>query len=79
MVFFEHDGTKHEYEFDKIRVCDGAYRIRSNHFLNEPAYSHVVKYASHYEGQLVQYTPAVDEALDNIHLTDTLADMHYYD
>lgn len=79
MVFFEHDGTKHEYEFDKIRVCDGAYRIRSNHFLTEPAYSYVVHYPNTREEKIVKYVPAVDEALDNIHLTDTLADMHYYD
>lgn len=79
MVFFEHDGIKHEYEFDKIRVCDGAYRIRSNHFLNEPAYKYKAKYNDAWTEKSLMYTPVIDEALDNIHLTDTLADMHYYD
>ena len=32
IVLFEHDGTKQKFEFDKITVCDGAYRVRSNHF-----------------------------------------------
>ena len=66
-VFFEHDGAKKEYEYDKICVCEGAYRIRSNHFLTTDAYNYI-KPRPQNRGALL----CVDEMLDNIKLTGVL-------
>lgn len=66
IVFFEHDGTKAEYEFDKITVTDGVYRVRSNHYLEEDAYRYKHKYND------LKVQPIIAEALDNIVLTDLL-------
>ncbi len=41
LVFFEHDGTLGQDAFKKIAVCDGAYRIISNHFITTFAYDYV--------------------------------------
>lgn len=69
IVFFEADGTKAEYEFDKITVTDGVYKIRSNHYLEEDAYRFKYKYRN------MRVQPIVAEALDNIALTDLLKDV----
>ena len=70
LVFFEHDGTKTEFEYDKITVCDGAYRIRSNHYIVSEIYS-VVCASKRFEGNLVNYSESLvmAEALDNIQLS----------
>lgn len=41
-VFFEHDGTKQQFEYDKREICTGAYRIFSNHFIltDDYVYAH---------------------------------------
>lgn len=67
-VFFEHDGTKDKFEYEKICVCDGAYRIRSNHFILETGY--MAKY--NYWDKRHRPILCIAEALDNISLTDKL-------
>lgn len=64
IVFFQHDGTKDKFEFDKIQVCEGAYRIKSNHFDLENAY--MIKHAPHCARQDVPLV--MSEMLDNIKL-----------
>ena len=66
-VFFEHDGVKHEYEFDKIQVADSAYRIRSNHYILEWAYSDKHPHRKDRPPILV-----MSEAMDNIRLSSRL-------
>lgn len=68
-VFFEHDGRKNIYEFDRIEVAPSAYRVRSNHFFNENAYRFVASYLEH-----IWPEPVMAEMLDNVSLTDKLAD-----
>lgn len=65
-VFFEPDGTKDRFEYEKIEVIPGAYRIRSNHFLINNEYNFV------HPALIEQDNPhvhVISEMLDNIHLS----------
>ena len=70
LVFFEHDGTKQDFEYDKITVCDGAYRIKSNHYIETNEYAAVLEPAR--SGDTEQESLVVAEALDNIKLSKWL-------
>ena len=63
-VFFEHDGTLDKFDFRKITVCPGAYRIQSNHFDAAPEYD------ARHPNKSIQHIPplVVAEMLDNIKL-----------
>lgn len=63
LVFFEHDGAKKDFEYDKIRVCVGAYRIKSNHYIVSDDYRFVCPRLNYSESLVVA------EALDNIKLS----------
>ena len=64
-VFFEQDGLKKRFEYEKIEVVPGAYRIKSNHFLIDLEYNfvHPVDHQEH------EHTHVISEMLDNIHLS----------
>ncbi|MBO7642796.1 MAG: hypothetical protein J6S74_01535 [Alphaproteobacteria bacterium] len=71
LVFFEHDGNKKEFEYDKITVCDGAYRIVSNHQIVTNDYSVVCAPIPFFGGYITDPEPTViAEALDNIRVID---------
>ncbi len=84
LVFFEHDGNLDAYQVNKICVCDGAYRIQSNHFCNEPSYYYTLN-RHHDISERIRinnscgFTLAIEEALGNIHLSGRLSDMKFYD
>lgn len=65
-VFFEHDGTKDKFEYEKQEVAPGAYRILSNHFFLASEYGYKYKLPS-----TPFFIPSlcIAEALDNISLT----------
>ncbi len=66
IVFFEHDGTKRDFEYDKISVCQGAYRIKSNHYVVTNDYEMVCENVSDISyGESV----VIAECLDNIKLS----------
>lgn len=74
IVFFEHDGYKDKYQFDKIKVCATedveAYKLKTNHHLDAPEY----RYGNKYNDSFAYFiSMGVAEALDNIGLTDKLA------
>ena len=69
IVFFECDGNKTGYEFEKNMVDDGIFRIRSNHYVVEDAYRFKYPYVN------LTIQPIIAEALDNISLTGLLKDM----
>ena len=66
LVFFEHDGYKDKFEYEKQEVAPGAYRILSNHWCTASEYGYKYTFLN-----LPFYTPSlcVAEALDNISLT----------
>lgn len=64
-VFFEHDGTKDRFEYEKTEVASGAFRIKSNHFLIDPQYNFVYQVQKPER----QHTHVISEMLDNIHLS----------
>ena len=71
-VFFENDGYKNRFEFEKCEIsvpkipnCR-AYRVKSNHYILEPIYT----YKYHFPGgRFGQPSLVISEALDNISLT----------
>lgn len=71
-VFFENDGYKNRFEFEKCEItvpkipnCR-AYRVKSNHYILEPIYN----YKYHFPGgRFGQPSLVISEALDNISLT----------
>ncbi len=63
-VFFEHDGTKNKFQFDKICVAPGAFRIKSNHFLTDTEYDFIYTYTDVNHS----HTHVISEMLDNIKL-----------
>ena len=63
-VFFEQDGTKEKFEYEKIEVATGAFKIKSNHFLIDYEYNFVAQ-APEYR----PHTHVISEMLDNIHLS----------
>ena len=78
IVFFEHNGYKDKYQFDKTKICTTggveAYRLKTNHHLYGPEYARGDKYSFVYNNNVVYYiSMGVAEALDNIGLTDKLA------
>lgn len=66
LVFFEHDGYKDKFEYEKQEVMPGAYRILSNHWCTASEYGYKYTFLN-----LPFHTPSlcVAEALDNISLT----------
>ncbi len=64
-VFFEQDGTKKRFEYEKTEVAPGAFRVKSNHFLIDLEYNfaHPVEHPEH------EHTHVISEMLDNIHLS----------
>ena len=63
-VFFEHDGTKNRFEYEKINVTENAFKIKSNHFLNDFGYNFI--------NILPDWRPhihVISEMLDNIKLS----------
>lgn len=66
IVFFEHDENKKGFEYEKLTVCDGAYRIRSNHYVVTSDYEVVCESAP---GMAHGESLIVAEALDNISLS----------
>ncbi len=70
LVFFEHDGTKKEFEYSKIKVCKGGYRIKSNHYIVTDSYE-IVCAPIFFNGQKLEYKESlvVAEALDNVNLS----------
>ncbi len=66
LVFFEHDGYKDKFEYEKQEVAPGAYRILSNHWCTASEYGYKYTFLN-----LPFYTPSlcIAEALDNISLT----------
>jgi len=65
-VFFESDGTKKRFEYEKIKIAQNAFRIKSNHFLIDSEYdvAHVPVDKEH------PYVHVISEMLDNIHLSE---------
>lgn len=63
-VFFEQDGSKEKFEYEKIEVAPGAFKIKSNHFLIDCEYNFVAQ-APEYR----PHTHVISEMLDNIHLS----------
>lgn len=64
-VFFEPDGTLGKFEYKKIMVATGAYRILSNHFFVDSEYNFISQSPEHRP-----HTHVVSEMLDNIHLSE---------
>lgn len=64
-VFFEHDGKKGRFEFDKISVTPNAFRVRSNHFLVDNEYGFLWRF--YHEAH--SHIHVVSEMLDNIKLS----------
>lgn len=64
-VFFEPDGSKGRFEYEKIAVTTGAYRIKSNHFLLNPEYKQVAP-----EKEYCPHVHVLSEMLDNTHLSE---------
>ena len=69
IVFFEHDGTLQKFKFEKVNVCGGAYRVRSNHFDWGYEYNNVHPIPNK------MHTPplVMGEMLDNIRLRDNVS------
>lgn len=63
-VFFEPDGTKEKFEYEKIEVATGAFKIKSNHFLIDYEYNFVAQAPEHRP-----HTHVISEMLDNIKLS----------
>ena len=64
-IFFEPDETKKRFEYDKIEVAPGAYRIKSNHFLLNPEYNFIAQ-----STESRPHIHVISEMLDNIHLSE---------
>ena len=64
LVFFEPDGTKDRFEYEKIEVAPGAFIIKSNHFLTDAEYGF-----KHPTDNLTPHIHVISEMLDNIHLS----------
>lgn len=78
-VFFEPDGTKKQFEYEKIEVAPGAFRIKSDHFLEDSEYNFVSQ-----DTERRPHIHVISEMLDNIHLSknafklpDKIADKNY--
>ena len=63
-VFFEPDGTKERFEYEKIEIAPGAFRIKSNHFLKDFEYNFV-----HTAPDYFPHIHVISEMLDNIKLS----------
>lgn len=63
-VFFEHDGSKERFKYEKIEVAPGAFRIKSNHFFNDSEYDFLHPVRPEHN-----HIHVISEALDNIHLS----------
>ncbi len=73
LVLFEHDGTKRDFEYNKIEVCKGAYRIQSNHYIVTDDYKVVCNKVLFENGEITRSESlVVAEALDNIKLSNKI-------
>ena len=73
-AFFEHDGTKKQFEYKKTEVIPGAYRIKSNHFLIDNEYNFV--HPTLIE-QNAPHVHVISEMLDNIRLSEKAFRLSY--
>lgn len=64
-VFFEQDGTKKRFEFEKKPVSNCAFRIKSNHFLFDSEYETLWPFDDKFHSHI----HVVSEMLDNIKLS----------
>lgn len=71
-VFFEPDGTKGRFEYEKIEVVPGAYRIKSNHFLEDSEYNFVCRAT-----EQRPHIHVISEMLDNVHLSENAFSLSY--
>lgn len=63
-IFFEQDGSKSRFEYEKTEVVPGAYRIKSNHFLIDNEYNF-----AHPRDTEHPHIHVVSEMLDNVCLS----------
>lgn len=63
-VFFEHNGTKKRFEYEKIEIVPSAFRIKSNHFITDSEYNFLRHVPKQYSNIHV-----ISECLDNIYLS----------
>lgn len=64
LVFFEPDGTKNLFEYEKQEIAPGAFRIKSNHFLYNPEYNFMHAFPDD-----KPHIHVISEMLDNIRLS----------